>query len=106
VFNQFTESFSVKHLAEWTARVAGGDVAIDNVPDPRVEKEEHYFHAVATQLPALGLKPHPLEDDTIKVLIDAAKRHKDRVVLDAIRPTVSWRSTKSQVSVAEGAVGD
>ena len=106
VFNQFTESCSVIDLAEWTAKIAGGDVTIDNVPDPRVEKEEHYYNAVATQLPALGLKPHFLEDATIEVLIETAKQHKDRVEFDAIRPTVNWRSTKSQVSVAKGAAGD
>ena len=106
VFNQFTESFSVIELAEWTAKLGGDDVRIDNVPDPRVEKEEHYYNAVATQLPALGLKPHFLEDATIEVLIETAKRHKDRVEFDAIRPMVNWRSTKSQVSVAKGAAGD
>jgi UDP-sulfoquinovose synthase len=106
VFNQFTESFAVIELAEWTARIAGGEVTIDKVPDPRVEKEEHYYNAVATQLPALGLKPHLLEDATIEVLIETAKRHKDRVEFDAIRPTVNWRSTKSHVSVARGAAGD
>ncbi len=106
VFNQFTESFSVIELAEWTAKLAGGEVTIDKVPDPRVEKEEHYYNAVATQLPALGLKPHLLEDATIEVLIETAKRHKDRVEFDAIRPTVNWRSTKSEVSVARGAAGD
>ncbi|MGA2805725.1 MAG: NAD-dependent epimerase/dehydratase family protein [Acidimicrobiales bacterium] len=106
VFNQFTESFSVLELAEWTAKLAGDGVRIDNVPDPRVEKEEHYYNAVATQLPALGLKPHFLEDATIEVLIETAKRYKDRVEFDAIRPTVNWRSTKSEVSVARGAAGD
>jgi UDP-sulfoquinovose synthase len=106
VFNQFTESFAVIELAERTARIAGGEVTIDKVPDPRVEKEEHYYNAVATQLPALGLKPHLLEDATIEVLIETAKRHKDRVEFDAIRPTVNWRSTKSHVSVARGAAGD
>ena len=106
VFNQFTESFSVLELAEWTAKLAGDGVTIDNVPDPRVEKEEHYYNAVATQLPALGLKPHFLEDATIEVLIETAKRHKDRVEFDAIRPMVNWRLTKSQVSVARGAAGD
>jgi UDP-sulfoquinovose synthase len=106
VFNQFTESFSVRDLAERTARVSGGEVTIDTVPDPRVEKEEHYYHAVTTKLPALGLKPHLLEDATIEVLVETAKRHKDRVNFEAIRPTVNWRSTKSQVSVAGGAPGE
>jgi UDP-sulfoquinovose synthase len=106
VFNQFTESFSVRDLAERTAKVAGGEVTIDTVPDPRVEKEEHYYNAVTTKLPALGLKPHLLEDETIEVLVSTAKRYKDRVNFEAIRPTVNWRSTKSQVSVAGGAVGE
>jgi UDP-sulfoquinovose synthase len=106
VFNQFTESFSVRDLAERTARASGGEVTIDTVPDPRVEKEEHYYNAVTTKLPALGLKPHLLEDATIEVLVETAKRHKDRVNFEAIRPTVNWRSTKSQVSVAGGAVGE
>jgi UDP-sulfoquinovose synthase len=96
----------VIELAEWTAKLAGGPVTINNVPDPRVEKEEHYYHAVATQLPALGLKPHLLEDATIELLIETAKRHKDRVEFDAIRPMVNWRSTKSQVSVSRGAAGE
>jgi len=39
VFNQFTESFSVIDLAEWTAKIAGGDVTIDNVPDPRSRRK-------------------------------------------------------------------
>jgi UDP-sulfoquinovose synthase len=106
VFNQFTESFSVRDLAERTAKVAGGEVTVDTVPDPRVEKEEHYYNAVTTKLPALGLKPHLLEDETIEVLVETAKRHKARVNFEAIRPTVNWRSTKSQVSVAGGAAGE
>jgi UDP-sulfoquinovose synthase len=106
VFNQFTESFSVNELAEWTAKVAGSDVTIESVPDPRVEKEEHYFHAVTTHLPSLGLKPHLLEDATLELLVEIARRHKEHVVLDAIRPTVNWRSTRSEVSVAEGASGE
>ena len=40
VFNQFTESFSVLQLAEWTAKIAGGEVTIDNVPDPRVSRRK------------------------------------------------------------------
>jgi len=106
VFNQFTESFSVRELADRTARVSGGEVTVDTVPDPRVEKEEHYFHAVTTKLPALGLKPHLLVDATIERLVETAKHYKDRVNFEAIRPTVNWRSTKSQVSVAGGAAGE
>lgn len=106
VFNQFTESFSVRQLAEWVQRVAPMEVNIESIPDPRVEKEEHYYNAVTTKLPELGLEPHLLDDAFVTSLVTLALEHKDRVNVEAIRPTVNWRSTKSEVSVAGGAVGE
>ena len=106
VFNQFTESFSVGQLAEWVARVAPMEVTIESIPDPRVEKQEHYYNAVTTKLPELGLQPHLLSDELIASLIEVAARHKDRVNFEAIRPTVNWRTTRSEVSVAGGAAGE
>lgn len=32
-----------------------------NVPNPRVEAEEHYYNAKNTKLQDLGLKPHLLQ---------------------------------------------
>jgi UDP-sulfoquinovose synthase len=106
VFNQFTESFSVGDLADRVMRVAPLEVTIESIPDPRVEKEEHYYHAVTTKLPSLGLKPHLLSDELIASLVDIALKHKNRVNFEAIRPTVNWRTTKSEVSVSGGAVGE
>jgi UDP-sulfoquinovose synthase len=106
VFNQFTESFSVRDLAEWVKRVAPLPVTIEPIPGPRVEMEEHYYSAVTTKLPSLGLKPHLLSDETIVSFIELGLRYKDRVNLEAIRPTVLWRSTKSEVSVTGGAAGE
>jgi len=106
VFNQFTESFSVGQLAEWVKRVAPMPVTIESIPDPRVEKEEHYYHAVTTKLPELGLKPHLLNDEHVESLVEIAIKHKHRVNPEAIRPTVNWRVTKSEVSVSGGAVGE
>jgi UDP-sulfoquinovose synthase len=111
VFNQFTESHSVRELAERVAKVAPGipavgEVRIESIPDPRVEKEEHYYSAVTTKLPALGLHPHLLSDETIGHLVETALQHKHRVNVEAIRPTVNWRATKSEVSVSGGAVGE
>jgi UDP-sulfoquinovose synthase len=105
VFNQFTESFSVKDLAERVARVAPYDVEIDSIPNPRVESEDHYYHAVTTKLLSLGLQPHLLSDETVTNLLETARHYKDRVNFEAIRPTVNWRSTRSDVSVSGGAVG-
>ncbi|HVB06299.1 MAG TPA: NAD-dependent epimerase/dehydratase family protein [Acidimicrobiales bacterium] len=106
VFNQFTESFSVNQLADWVERVAPFDVRIESIPDPRVEKEEHYYNAVTTKLPELGLQPHLLSDELVGSLVELSVRHKERVNFEAIRPTVNWRTTKSEVSVTGGAVGE
>ena len=61
VFNQFTESFSVRELAEKVADAFAGTVEIENIPNPRVEKEEHYYRAAHTKLLDLGLVPHLLD---------------------------------------------
>jgi len=106
VFNQFTETFSVVQLAEWVKRVSPVPVTIESIPDPRVEKEEHYYNAIATHLPDLGLQPHLLTDEHVASLVSLAIKHKNRVNPEAIRPTVNWRTTKSEVSVSGGAVGE
>lgn len=106
VFNQFTEQFSVIQLAEWVKRVSPLPVTIESLPDPRVEQEEHYYNAIATKLPDLGLQPHLLSDEHVSSLVELAIKHKSRVNPEAIRPTVNWRTTKSEVSVSGGAVGE
>jgi UDP-sulfoquinovose synthase len=106
VFNQFTESFSVTGLAKWVKRVSPVPVTIESIPDPRVEKEEHYYNAIATKLPDLGLQPHLLNDEHVASLVELAIKHKSRVNPEAIRPTVFWRTTKSEVNVSGGAVGE
>ena len=70
-----------------------------------IRDRDHYYHAITTKLPSLGLQPHLLSDETVSNLLETTKRYKDRVNFEAIRPTVNWRSTHSDVSVAGGAVG-
>lgn len=94
VFNQFTEQFSVLELAERVQRVAadmGIKANIAHLTNPRVEKEEHYYNAVHTKLMDLGLKPHYLSDELIRDLIQTADRYRDRVNLNVIAPTATWR---------------
>ncbi len=95
VFNQFTESFSVGQLAEMVVDAFPGRVEIDHLEDPRVEKQEHYYRAAHTKLLDLGLVPHLLNQATIASLLAVADRHRDRVDLQAIQPTVQWRATAS-----------
>ncbi len=94
VFNQFTEQFSVQQLAEHVQKAGaevGLEVAVDPIENPRVEMEEHYYHATHTKLLDLGLEPHLLSETLIESMFSAIERHKDRVILDHILPRDRWR---------------
>lgn len=94
VFNQFTEQFNILELAEMVRRVGdelGLNVEVQHIPNPRVEKEEHYYNARNTQLRDLGLAPHCLSDSLLDSLVNFAIRFKDRVDRAQILPQVTWR---------------
>jgi UDP-sulfoquinovose synthase len=96
VFNQFTEQFSVKGLAELVsqARDAHGlSTTIKHISNPRVELEEHYYNAKHQHLIDLGLQPHLLRRTLIDSVIQTVERHRKRVDLVALqKPNVDWRS--------------
>ena len=110
VFNQFTEQFSVKELAELVrqAREAHGlSTTIKHISNPRVEAEEHYYNAKHQHLLDLGLQPHLLRRTLIDSVIQTVEQHRKRVDLVALqKPSVDWRSggggtaPGSQVTVA------
>ncbi len=94
VFNQFTEQFSVLQLAQRVAAVAREDglaAEVIHIPDPRVEKERHYYNAAHTRLIDLGLVPHLLSDELIRNLLHSAVEHRKRIRPETFMPTVSWR---------------
>jgi UDP-sulfoquinovose synthase len=103
VFNQFTESFSVRQLADMVADAYPGRVEIEHVEDPRVEKEEHYYRAAHTKLLDLGLVPHLLDGTTLRSILAVADRHRDRIDAAAIGATVEWRRTASRLLTASAA---
>jgi UDP-sulfoquinovose synthase len=93
VFNQFTESFTVAELAELVKRAGqeiGLAVRIENVDNPRVEAEEHYYNATHTKLLELGLKPRYLSETLIESMFEIIGRHKDRVIREHIMPRTQW----------------
>jgi UDP-sulfoquinovose synthase len=94
VFNQFTEQFSVRDLAQKVQQAAitmGLKVEIENIPNPRVEKEDHYFNAKNTNLLDLGLQPHLLSDSLLDSLLNFAVKYQHRVDRGQIMPKVSWK---------------
>ncbi len=94
VFNQFTEMFSVGDLAMQVKKAGtsmGLDIDIQNLDNPRVEAEDHYFNAKNTNLLDLGLQPHYLSDSLLDSLLNFAVKYKTRVDKEQILPKVKWR---------------
>ena len=94
VFNQFTEQFSVLELArlvQTAGEKLGLTVEIDQLPDPRVEAEEHYYNAKHSKLVELGLEPHLLSDSLLDSLMNVALKYRDRIDAGALLPRINWR---------------
>jgi UDP-sulfoquinovose synthase len=93
IFNQLTETFTVNQLAERVQQAgakAGLDVAIKSIPNPRKEREEHYYNPVHSGLVELGLKPHFMTDDVLLEMIERIKEGRACIDVDRVMPRVSW----------------
>ena len=93
IFNQVTEVFSVNELAEKVRAVGnklGYHIKIDNIVNPRKEKEEHYYNPKYTGLTELGLKPHYLTDEVIEDIFQAVEKYKDNINVTAIFKGIKW----------------
>jgi UDP-sulfoquinovose synthase len=97
VFNQMTESLSINQIAETISTEFPGETTIEHVENPRVEIYDHYYNVVHTALESLGLKPTLLSMTLIDHLFDVVERHRDRVDVAAIRPTIKWAATTSEL---------
>ena len=98
VFNQFTEQFSVlelAHMVQASAKHLGLTVTIDHLPDPRVEKEEHYYNARHSKLVDLGLRPHLLGESLLDSLLNIAVQYRDRIDQSLFMPQVDWRRPRN-----------
>jgi len=109
VFNQFTEQFSVLELAQMVQAAGsklGLSVAINHLPDPRVEAEEHYYNAKHTKLADLGLNPHLLSESLLDSLLNIALEYKDRIDTSLLLPRINWRKSRNdrQIKTAPAAL--
>ena len=98
VFNQFTEQFSVLELAGLVQAAGahlGYDVRVEHLPDPRVEREEHYYNARHSKLLDLGLEPHFLSESLLDSLMNIAVKYRERVDTSFFMPRVNWRRTRN-----------
>jgi nucleoside-diphosphate-sugar epimerase len=106
VFNQFTEQFNVAGLAEAVREAAlefGIHAQVEHLPNPRVEKEEHYYNAANTRLLDLGLEPHYLSETLLESVLRVVMQYKGRLRPALIMPSVDWRRTHNAPMPAEEA---
>ena len=68
----------------------GLGVEIKSIPNPRKEKEEHYYNPVYSGLKELGLKPHYMTDEVLAGMLERIIAHKDNIVTGRIMPRVRW----------------
>ncbi len=97
VFNQMTETLSISQIAQTVAAEYPAEATIKHVKNPRVESEDHYYNVTHSSLEQLGLKPTLLSATLIDHLFDVVERHRDRVDLSAIMPTVRWSDTANEL---------
>jgi UDP-sulfoquinovose synthase len=103
VFNQFTEQFSVMQLAHLVKEAGahlGYEVEIQHYDNPRVEKEEHYYNVVNSNLIDLGLKPKLLSEDLVESMLGILETHKGRAIEGAIDPRTRWDPAKPAAAQA------
>jgi UDP-sulfoquinovose synthase len=55
-----------------------------------VEKEEHYYNAVNSNLLDLGLQPKLLGEELVESILGILDRYKDRAAEGAIDPRTRW----------------
>lgn len=94
IFNQFTETFSVNDLADRVVKAAADEgikAKVQTLPNPRVEREEHYYNPAHRGLLELGLQPNLLTEGTLQEMIRAVKRHEGAIRQDQILPRNTWK---------------
>ena len=92
---------ATQHVNELAALIteAGKKIGLDpkviNVPNPRVELEEHYYNAKNSKLQDLGLEPHLMSDALLDSLLNIVVTYKDNVDQRLILPGVNWTESAS-----------
>jgi len=95
VFNQFDEIYSVNELAERVSKVAKEydlEGKIWNIPNPRMEAEEHRYEPDMEHHPNMGFKPTFSLEDELRITLPILIKNKDRIEAnrEAIDPKIQW----------------
>jgi UDP-sulfoquinovose synthase len=89
VFNQVTETFRVRELAELISKLTGAEIA--NLPNPRREAAENDLNVRRDNFLELGLNPTRLSEGLLEESRDIAVKYRDRADTTKIIARSVWR---------------
>jgi UDP-sulfoquinovose synthase len=89
VFNQVTETFRVRELAELIATITGAEIA--NLPNPRREAAENELNVSRDHFLELGLHPTKLSEGLLEESRDVAVKYRNRADTTKIIARSVWR---------------
>ena len=89
VFNQVTETYRVRDLAELIAKLTGVEIA--NLPNPRQEAVENDLNVSRDRFLALGLNPTLLSEGLLEEVRDVAEKYASRADATKIIARSVWR---------------
>jgi len=89
VFNQVTETYRVRDLAELISKLTGVEIA--NLPNPRFEAAENELNVDREKFQALGLNPTLLSEGLLEESRDIATKYRDRADTTKIIARSVWR---------------
>jgi hypothetical protein len=99
VYNQFDEHYSINEIAEFVKdggeKILNKEIEISHVPNPRLEKEQHYYNPEHKKLRELGYKPaRNLREDVNDIISDVQKFSENaRKYRDRVAPKTIWRES-------------
>jgi len=88
VFNQVTETYRVRELAELISKLTGVEVA--NLPNPRKEAAENDLNVSRDKFVALGLNPTLLSEGLLEESRDIANKYASRADVTKIVARSVW----------------
>ena len=88
VFNQVTETYRVRDLAELVARLTGAEIAY--LPNPRKEAPENELSVTNDRFLALGLEPTTLSQGLLEETLEIGEKYASRADVTKIIARSVW----------------